>query len=88
MKKELSLTLGLISVLLLYFTAMPCLAETLNEKSFEIVWQTVNARHFDSTFGGMDWEAIHDRYEPNISTNKSDIDFYTITNHMLFELNL
>lgn len=88
MKKNLSLTLGLISVFLLSFMAMPCRAKSLYEKSFEIVWQTVNAKHYDATFGGKDWKAIRDRYETKVSANKSDIDFYTITNNMLFDLNL
>jgi len=55
---------------------------------FEIVWRTVNQKHFDPTFGGVDWKAVHDRYKPLISAVTSEREFYILINKMLFQLNV
>lgn len=34
--------------------------------SFDQVWETVRDRHFDPTFGGLDWEAIREEYRPQV----------------------
>jgi carboxyl-terminal processing protease len=69
-------------------TAVSCGTKFRNMQSFETVWQTVNAKHYDPTFGGVDWEAVHGRYKPGIAAAKDDAKFYELTNQMLFELNL
>ena len=56
--------------------------------SFEVVWQTMNDSYFDPTFGGLDWNEVHDRYRPMIFSAKSDEEFYRFVNEMLFELNV
>ena len=69
----------------------PCLAHDrnqLNLESFDQVWETVNREHFDPTFGGLDWDARHTRYRPQIARARSLEDFNRITNRMLFELGL
>ena len=73
---------------LILLTALSCSAKYRNMQSFETVWQTVNAKHYDPTFGGVDWNAVHDRYEPRIAAAKDNGEFYLLTNRMLFELNL
>ena len=73
---------------LILVTAVSCSAKYRNMQSFETVWQTVNAKHYDPTFGGIDWKAVHDRYKPRIASAKNDAQFYELTNRMLFELNL
>ena len=73
---------------LVLFTAVSCTTKYRNLQSFETVWQTVNAKHYDPTFGGVDWNAVHDRYEPRIAAATDDAKFYELTNRMLFELNL
>jgi carboxyl-terminal processing protease len=55
---------------------------------FEAVWQTVNDRYFDPTFGGLDWQEVHDRYQPHIAAAQDDEVFYGTINQMLFELNV
>ncbi len=37
-------------------------AGDLQIASYEAIWKTVNEQHFDSTFGGRDWTAIHEEY--------------------------
>jgi carboxyl-terminal processing protease len=38
----------------------------LNLDSFEFVWKKVNDNHFDPTFGGVDWRAVHDELRPKV----------------------
>jgi carboxyl-terminal processing protease len=54
----------------------------------DTVWQTVNDKYFDPTFGGLDWRAVHDRYQPQIAAAGNDEAFYKTINQMLFELNV
>lgn len=55
--------------------------------TFEVVWRTVDETYFDSTFGGVDWKDLHDRYQPLIAEAENDEVFYRLVNEMLFELN-
>jgi len=81
----------LVASYALFFTVLPCSAQhpvTKNLESFDLVWQTVNQTHFDSTFGGIDWQAMRERYRPDIESAESIEAFSRITNQMLFELGL
>jgi hypothetical protein len=69
-------------------TAVSCTTKYRNMQSFETVWQTVNVKHYDQSFGGMDWNSAHDRYKAKLAAAKDDEEFYLLTNQMLFELNL
>jgi carboxyl-terminal processing protease len=55
---------------------------------FETAWQTVNDGYFDPTFGGLDWQEVHDRYQPRIAAAQDDEAFYETINQMLFELDV
>lgn len=57
-------------------------------QSFETVWQTINEKHFDSTFGGLDWSEVHNRYQPQIKAAQNEEEYYLLINKMLFELNV
>ena len=57
-------------------------------ENFEVVWQTVNDTYFDPTFGGLDWDEVHDRYRPLIGAAESGAEFLRTMNEMLFELNV
>jgi C-terminal processing protease CtpA/Prc len=72
---------------LILFVTVACSVKYRNMQSFETVWRTVTARHYDPTFGGVGWKAAHDRYQPQIAAADSEADFYRLTNRMLFELN-
>jgi len=54
----------------------------------KIVWETVNEKYFDPTFGGLDWRATGERYRPLIAAAQSDAAFYETINQMLFELDV
>lgn len=40
----------------------------LNLESFDHVWSTIHDRHFDTTFGGLDWQAVRDELRPKVET--------------------
>ncbi len=62
--------------------------DNLNLASFDTVCQTVYENHFDSTFGGLDWRAINDRYRDEIAAVKTNSEFNEIVNNMLREIKL
>lgn len=53
---------------------------------FETIWKKVNETYFDPSFGGLDWEKVHDSYQPQIASAKNDEDFHALINKMLWEL--
>lgn len=63
-------------------------AAELRRQSFEKVWRTINERHFDPTFGGVDWQKVRETYEPKASAAKTDAELYTVLRQMLGELKL
>lgn len=60
----------------------------VRRQSFEKVWNTINEKHFDPTFGGVDWQKARKTYEPLAAAAKSDAEFHAILNKMLGELKL
>jgi C-terminal processing protease CtpA/Prc len=61
---------------------------SLGRASLDTVWQTVYEYHYDSTFGGLNWKEIHDRYSKLAAATKEDSDFIKLMNQMLRELKL
>jgi carboxyl-terminal processing protease len=47
-------------------------------QSFETVWQTINDKYFDPTFGGLDWLKVHDRYQPQITAAQNEEEYYLL----------
>ena len=56
--------------------------------SFEKVWNTINDRHYDPTFGGVDWNAVKIKYEPLAKKASTDDELHGILRQMLGELKL
>lgn len=56
--------------------------------SLDTIWQTVYENHFDSTFGGLDWKEIRDRYTELATAITDDDSFIELMNQMLLELRL
>ena len=61
-------------------------AADLRQETFDIVWSTVKEKHFDPTFGGVDWDKVRERYEPRLAAIKSDDELYGLLQQMLGEL--
>ncbi len=58
----------------------------LRQQTFDMVWRTVNEKHFDPTFGGVNWEQVRVKYAPLAAAAKSAAEFYTLLQQMLNEL--
>lgn len=63
-------------------------AAEIRRQSFEKVWTTVNEKHYDPTFGGVDWQKMREIYEPKALAAKSDAEFHGVLRQMLGELKL
>lgn len=60
----------------------------VRRQAFEKVWTTVNEKHYDPTFGGVDWKKVREIYEPKALAAKSDAELHQILSRMLGELHL
>jgi carboxyl-terminal processing protease len=58
-------------------------------EAFDQVWKTVNEKHYDPTFGGVDWKKVRTVYEPQARVpGLSDKEFHDVLRRMLGELKL
>ncbi len=60
----------------------------IRKATLDTVWQTVNEYHFDSTFSGLNWREVHDRYSKLAAEAKDDDALIGLLNRMLRELKL
>lgn len=58
----------------------------IRRETFDIVWHTVNEKHFDPTFGGVDWQRVREKYAPRIEEVKTNPELYEVLQQMLAEL--
>ncbi|HEY5132181.1 MAG TPA: S41 family peptidase [Candidatus Krumholzibacteriaceae bacterium] len=67
--------LALLAVLATYssvaFAQLTSEERQRNIDSFEYVWKTIHDQHFDPTFGGLDWQAVHDELRPKVDSAAS-----------------
>lgn len=57
--------------------------------AFKKVWETVNDKHYDPTFGGVDWKKVRTAYEPQaLASGLTDREFHDVLRRMLSELKL
>lgn len=67
----------------------PKIDETeLRRQSFDKVWNTVNEKLYDKTFGGVDWKKMREIYEPRAMAAKTLPEFHAVLRQMLGELKL
>lgn len=58
------------------------------QESFDKVWNTINEKHYDPSFNGVDWKAIREEYLPKARSARTDEDFHNVLRQMLAELKL
>jgi carboxyl-terminal processing protease len=57
--------------------------------AFDLVWKTVNEKHYDPTFGGVDWKKVRTVYEPQaLLAGLTDREFHDVLRRMLGEMKL
>ncbi|MGQ0540704.1 MAG: S41 family peptidase, partial [Blastocatellia bacterium] len=100
MKSTKSLLILTLTLNLLIFdvsqaqTAVAALPNPVSETSevrmaaFEKVWNTINERHYDPAFGGVDWQKIRKTYEPLAKAAKNNDELHGVLRRMLGELKL
>jgi carboxyl-terminal processing protease len=63
---------------------------TLSQKDridiFEDVWRTINDGYYDPSFHGVNWQAAHDHYRPQVEAATTDNGLYSLLEVMLAEL--
>lgn len=60
----------------------------LRRQAFDKVWNTVNERHYDPTFGGVDWAKMREIYAPKAAAAKTRPEFHAVLRQLLAELKL
>ena len=58
----------------------------LIERTFDQVWRTVKDKHFDPTFGGVNWDQVRVRYAARLAKIKTEAELYPLLQQMLGEL--
>jgi len=53
----------------------------LNVASFDLVWTTVRDKHFDPELGGIDWNALGEKYRTQLETTESMRDVRIVMSH-------
>ena len=56
--------------------------------AFNKVWNTINEKHYDPTFNGVDWAKVRVEYLPKAQAAKTDEEFHGVLRQMLGELKL
>src|SRR4051794_27495923 len=56
------------------------------EKTFEVVWSTVNEAYFDPTFGGVNWKEVGTRYRAQLGKTTTNEELRPLLQAMLREL--
>jgi len=60
----------------------------VRQDAFDKVWNTINEKHYDPEFGGVDWIHVRELYLPKAKAAKSDQEFHNVLRQMLGELKL
>lgn len=58
----------------------------LYRRTFEIVWSRVKETYYDPTFGGVDWDAVGQRYRARLGVIRTESGLYELLQQMLGEL--
>ncbi|BCW95398.1 MAG: S41 family peptidase [Fimbriimonadales bacterium] len=76
----------LLAAALLACSQSQRLTEQQRAEVFQFVWEEVRRSHYDPKLGGVDWDAMRAKYEPQARAAADDNAFYAVLNAMLGEL--
>ena len=60
--------------------------DQVRQEAFRLVWETVRDKYFDATLGGVDWNAVRTRYEPEVRKAATTKDLHDVLNRMVHDL--
>ena len=60
----------------------------LNLESLEYIWKTINEKHYDPTFGGVDWPALREEMRPRMEKAKTRNEVRAILEEMIDQLRM
>ncbi len=88
LKYLLSLAIATLIALLLGWVGIPALSQANNPQLalFDEVWETVGDRFFDPQLNGVDWNAMKQRYRPQVAQTRSREAAAVVINQMIGEL--
>lgn len=55
-------------------------------ESFDYVWRTIRDKHWDPELGGLDWDAMREKYRPRVQAAGSDDEALGAINQLIAEL--
>lgn len=53
---------------------------------FEKVWKSVKDKYYDPNLNGVDWNAVRERYRPQVAAASNDTEFYSVLKQMTGEM--
>jgi len=80
---------GLVSIGCAATNTAPAVSPEMHEKnvaSFERAWEVVNRTYWDPTFGGIDWQAVHDELRPKVEASRTMEDARAVMRDMIDRL--
>jgi carboxyl-terminal processing protease len=60
--------------------------EALRKSTFDFVWEKIRDEYYDPTFGGVDWNAIREKYAPSVAGAETSGEFHALLGRMAAEL--
>ena len=60
--------------------------DQIRQDTFRLIWETVRDKYFDAMLGGVDWNAVRTRYEPEVRKAATIKDLHDVLNRMVHEL--
>jgi carboxyl-terminal processing protease len=71
-------------------TSEPAAKQRLTAKDrkevFEKVWREIRDHYYDSSYNGVDWNEVRQRYAPLVNATSRDQEFYSLMSQMTSEL--
>jgi len=82
MEKKLALIFVTLAIIIFFLNFVNCSylplrsgysteMRELDRQSFDLIWKTINDKHYDPEFGGLDWQGVYNELAPRIKKTKS-----------------
>ena len=68
------------------FAALTAEQKRVDLESFDKVWTTIQEKHWDTSFGGLDWKAVRTELRPRVERAQSESEVRDIIGEMLARL--